>query len=655
VTRILIVDDKAENLYLLRALLVGNQMQVDEARHGAEALEKARQAPPDMVISDLLMPVMDGYTLLRHWKSDDRLKSIPFIVYTATYTEPKDERLAMDLGADAFILKPAEPRALMACFKDVLAKAQNRELAPARSPSGDEKALQDNYGEVLGRKLEQNISERKYAEAEARHLATFPKYNPNPVLEFSGDGRLTYSNRAAKRMAEACEGSDLASLLPSDTRRIASECLTSGQPREHVETKRGARTLSWSFYPINELQVVHCYAEDITERLQLEERLRQSQKMDAIGHLAAGVAHDFNNLLTVVQFEVSQLAESRELTSELRRAVDQIGRAAERAANLTRQLLTFSRKQAKEVKLLDLGELVAGMTRMFERILGADIKLELKTSDSLPRLCADPGMIEQVIMNLVVNSRDAMPKGGRIDIAVREVVIATSELLQHPEGRPGRFLQLSVADTGTGIAPENLTRIFEPFFTTKSVGKGTGLGLATVFGIVKQHEGWIEVSSEGGRGTTFRIILPEASEPVEGQAQPAAPVHVEGGSETFLLVEDDETIRGLVQVGLERYGYRVIVFGSGPEAVAKLAERESPVDLLITDLILPGGMSGGDIVRQAAELRPGLRSICISGYVSEDASRNLHLEAGVNLLRKPFVLQTLVQLVRKRLDEPSAI
>jgi two-component system, cell cycle sensor histidine kinase and response regulator CckA len=652
-TRVLIVDDKAENLYLLRALLVGNQMQVDEARHGAEALEKARSTPPDLIISDLLMPVMDGYTLLRHWKSDERLKTIPFIVYTATYTEPKDERLALDLGADAFILKPAEPRALMACFKEVLAKAQSRELPQARSPSADEKALQDNYGEVIGRKLEQNINERKFAEAEARHLATFPKYNPNPVLEFSSDGRLTYSNRAAKRMAEACEGSDLASLLPGDTRRIASECLTGGHPREHVETRRGARTLSWSFYPINELQVVHCYAEDITERLQLEERFRQSQKMDAIGHLAAGVAHDFNNLLTVVQFEVVQLAESKELTSELREAVDQIGRAAERAANLTRQLLTFSRKQSKEVQLLDLRELVTGMTRMFERILGADIKLELTTSASLPRLYADPGMIEQVIMNLVVNSRDAMPQGGRIEIAVSEVAIATSELLQHPEGRPGRFLQLSVTDTGTGIAPENLPRIFEPFFTTKSVGKGTGLGLATVFGIVNQHEGWIEVASEPGRGTTFRIILPEAPEAGADEAQAVSQVQVQGGSETILLVEDDETIRGLVEAGLERYGYRVLVFGNGPEAVAKLEERETPVDLLVTDLILPGGLSGGDIVRRAQELRPGLKSICISGYASEDSSRDLHLEAGVNLLRKPFVLQALVQLVRQRLDEPK--
>ena len=200
-TRVLIVDDKAENLYLLRALLVGNRMEVDEAKHGVEALEKARSAPPDLIISDLLMPVMDGYTLLRHWKSDERLKAIPFIVYTATYTEPKDERLALDLGADAFILKPAEPRALMACFNDVLAKAQSRELAPARSPSVDEKELQDDYGELLGRKLEQNIVERKFAESEARHLATFPKYNPNPVREFSSDGRLTYSNRAAKRLA----------------------------------------------------------------------------------------------------------------------------------------------------------------------------------------------------------------------------------------------------------------------------------------------------------------------------------------------------------------------------------------------------------------------------------------------------------------------
>ena len=652
-TRVLIVDDKAENLYLLRVLLAGHGIGVDEAQNGAEALEKARQAPPDMVISDLLMPVMDGYTLLRHWKDDERLRSIPFIVYTATYTEPKDERLAMDLGADAFILKPAEPRALLARFMDVLSKAQKQELPPARRASSDDKALLDSYGEVLGRKLEQNISERKYAEADARHLATFPKHNPNPVLEFSVDGLLTYSNRAAKRLSEACGGTDLASLLPSDTRRIAAECLARAQPSEHVETKHGGRTISWSFYPIEELQVVHCYAEDITERLHLEERFRQSQKMDAIGHLAAGVAHDFNNLLTVVQFEVTELSESKALPSDLREAVAQIANAADRAANLTRQLLTFSRKQAKEVQVLDLRGLVTGMTRMFERIIGADIKLELAIADPLPRIYADPGMIEQVIMNLVVNSRDAMPEGGRISISVSEVAIATSELSQHPEGRAGRFLQLEVADTGTGIAAEHLPRIFEPFYTTKAVGKGTGLGLSTVFGIVKQHDGWIEVSSELGRGTTFRIILPVAHETNGSTAGTVAEEQVRGGDETLVLAEDDETIRGLLQVGLERYGYRVSAYGTGVEALQELESRNKPVALLITDLVMPGGLGGGELARRAQELRPGLRVVYISGYASEDVTKGLQLELGVNYLRKPFVLRTLVQLVRKRLDSPA--
>ena len=654
-TQVLIVDDKEENLYMLRALLQGNGCEVTEARHGADALERARQTPPELVISDLLMPVMDGYTLLRHWKADEQLKRIPFIVYTATYTEPKDERLALDLGADAFILKPAEPRVLMTRFREVLAQARRNALPPARQPIGDDKALMDGYGEVLGRKLEETIAERKQAEAEVRHLATFPRFNPRPVLEFSATGEPVYLNQAAQALVRGEDGSlDPARALPPEARQIVLNCLASGRAREFVETKLGERVLEWSFYPIAELQVVHCYVDDITARLRLEDQLRQSQKMDAIGQLAAGVAHDFNNLLTVVQFEASLLEEMECLDPTAREAVGQIATAVVRAAALTRQLLVFSRKQERELRRLDLAELVTNMVRMFQRMLGEDIALGLRAAPGLSPLQADPGMIEQVIMNLVVNSRDALPEGGRIDLEIRPVEIGPAELASHPGGRLGRFVALAIADTGTGIAPENLGKIFEPFFTTKAPGKGTGLGLATVFGIVRQHEGWIEVASTVGRGTTIQVYLPVAPQEISTPAQATYPTPVRGGDETILVVEDEEAIRHLLQLSLERHGYRVIVAGSGAEALDRLAAAGGRIDLLVTDLVMPGGMNGRDLARRLQALFANLIVIYVSGYTSEVITRDLRLEPGVNFLRKPFPLEVIGGLVRRRLDEAAA-
>ena len=260
-------------------------------------------------------------------------------------------------------------------------------------------------------------------------------------------------------------------------------------------------------------------------------------------------------------------------------------------------------------------------------------------------------MIEQVIMNLILNSRDAMPHGGRIDLDVREITIGPDEIDRHPGGRPGRFLQLGVSDTGSGIAPEDLTRIFEPFFTTKPAGKGTGLGLVTVFGIVKQHAGWIEVTSELGHGTTFLLFLPVAATTAAEPVQPVYPARMQGGHETILLAEDDENIRQLLQGSLERHGYRVLVAATGPEAMEQISLCGAQVDLLIADLIMPDGMNGRDLAQRLLASAPNLKVIYISGYAGEGPAAELKLEPGVNFLRKPFALETIVALVRRRLDE----
>ena len=498
--------------------------------------------------------------------------------------------------------------------------------------------------------IKQDLTGRKQADAEIRRLAVFPMLNPNPVLEFSADGLLIYSNRAAQTMAEEAGCADILGLLPPDARQIVIECLASGEPRLRGETKHAQRTLSWSFYPIAGLSVVHCYVDDITERLRLEEQLRHSQKMDAIGQLASGVAHDFNNLLTIVQFEVSLLAQNSRLDAESRDGVSLIAKTADRAANLTRQLLAFSRKRGKDSRLIDLPGLLEDLTRLLRRVLGEDIELKNKASKGLPPLLADPGMIEQVVINLAVNSRDAMPNGGLLDLSVSEVTFDAATITQHPGGRPGRFLLLEARDSGTGIAPEHLPKIFEPFFTTKAIGKGTGLGLATVFGIVEQHNGWIEVESELGRGTVFYIYLPVAPADAEKQQAPLIPSMLKGGTETILIAEDEQSIRRLMQITLERYGYHVLVAANGIEATEKLIESGAKVDLLITDLVMPGGMNGSELARKLLKLCADLKIIYITGFTNDNVTRDLNLEPGVNFLPKPFSIYALAELIRRRLD-----
>ncbi|MBC8096957.1 MAG: PAS domain-containing protein [Akkermansiaceae bacterium] len=391
---------------------------------------------------------------------------------------------------------------------------------------------------------------------------------------------------------------------------------------------------------------------DVTERRKLEEQLRQSQKMEAIGQLAGGIAHDFNNLLAVVQMQSSLLLTHPGSEAEMRDGIQQIMAASERAANLTRQLLTFSRRSVREAKEIDLGEVIGHMTKLIRRLLGEDIALETRFAPVLPLINADAGMMEQVLMNLAVNARDAMPNGGRLIVSLKFVSLGTNCTATQPRSRPGRFVCLGISDTGCGIPQENLSRIFEPFFTTKEVGKGTGLGLATVFGIVEQHHGWIEVTSEAGQGSTFQIFLPAIEAPLNRPAAAVNKLTVRGGTETILLVEDEPMVRRLARVILERHGYHLLEADSAAAALQRWHERRRPIDLLLTDLIMPGGMSGRELGDQLTGLQPGLKVIYTSGYSDDIVNRQLNLDAGRNFLAKPYSAFALATTIRRRLDEP---
>ncbi len=390
--------------------------------------------------------------------------------------------------------------------------------------------------------------------------------------------------------------------------------------------------------------------QDITKRKTLEEQYHQAQKMEAFGQLAGGVAHDFNNMLAVIMGNTSLLQMGLS-EDDQQRVVQEIARAAERAANLTRQLLTFSRRQTMQVKVMDLNDVVSGMIKMLHRIIGEDIALQTRLLTGGAPMNGDPGMIEQVLLNLAVNARDAMPAGGQIALELANVTVDEA-VAARPQVRPGNFVRLSFHDTGSGIAPELLPRIFEPFFTTKDVGKGTGLGLATVHGIVEQHHGWIEVESQPGNGTTFHIHLPRLADQGQIQAATQLAVQVRGGHETILLVEDDPSVRVLVVHALERYGYRVIEADSGVAALGIWRQQGGAVDLLLTDMVMPEGVSGRQLAEQLRVEKPGLKVIYMSGYPRETAGHGLKLREGVNFLQKPCAILKLAQTVRDCLDAP---
>ncbi len=379
--------------------------------------------------------------------------------------------------------------------------------------------------------------------------------------------------------------------------------------------------------------------------LRTEEQLRQAQKMEAVGRLAGGVAHDFNNLLTVILSYADMVLKDVEPTARTRSGVEEIQRAATRAADLTRQLLLFSRQKALAPTVLDLSELVTRMEGMLRRLLGEDIDLALGCPGTLAKVRADPGSIEQVVVNLAVNARDAMPGGGKLTIETGNVVLGDAYAKQHLGVKPGPHVVLAVSDTGTGMDRATQSRIFEPFFTTKGPGKGTGLGLSTVFGIVQQSEGSIWVYSEPGLGTTFKIYFPVADSAVEAPRPSALPAALHG-SETILVVEDEEQVRDVARDILERHGYRVLVAAGPGEALLLSEKHPGDIDLLLTDVVMPS-MSGPELARRLATSRPAMRLLCMSGYTDDSVVRRGALAAEMAFIEKPFTPETLTTVVRK--------
>ncbi|MBP9900891.1 MAG: response regulator [Verrucomicrobia subdivision 3 bacterium] len=511
----------------------------------------------------------------------------------------------------------------------------------------------DEAGLVLGAAGSlSDITERKQAEVKVQKLAAFPRVNPNPVLEFTATAELSFTNDAAVELARSLGKGHILEILPTGVAGMVTDCLTRGVKRLREQVVINDRTISWSFFPVADSHVVHCYGNEITEMLSLETQYRHAQKLESVGQMAAGIAHDYNNVLTIIQGYADCLLVKVNGDESMANPLKQISGAARRATVLTRKLLTFSRKQVIQARPLSLNAVLADFGKMLPRLLGEDIVLKTNYADKLPSIKADDGMIEQVVMNLAVNARDAMPKGGCLTVATTATEIRADYVAHRPEARVGAFVTLTVQDTGCGMEAKTLARIFEPFFSTKEVGRGTGLGLATVYGIAKQHQGWVEVTSEVGKGTTFRVFFPALNVvAVETDDQNDSLLIARGGRETILLVEDEPLLRELVAKVLKEYDYRVLEAETGVEALRVWDASQGKVDLLLTDMVMPGGITGAELAQQLRKRKSDLRVIYSSGYSTEIGGKSLS-ENDPMFLAKPYRPPQLAQRVRKCLDNP---
>ncbi|MEO8906352.1 MAG: response regulator [Polyangiaceae bacterium] len=622
---------------------------------------------PDLVLLDLNLPKKDGREVLDEIKNDPLLKFIPVVVLT---TSKSDEDLLRAYGshANSYITKPVDfpqftdaLRSLGGYWFEVvtlppeaalerLARVPPARPAPAPVPNSGNTAVrlllvEDNLTDVVLMRdaLAENqlvnfelVHESRAADAcERLRAETFDLVMADLGLPDSS-GLDTY-----RRLRAVARGIPVIVLTGLDDEEVGILALREGAQDYLVKGQLTARALARA-------------ARYAIDKKQHQEELRQSQRLEAVGRLAAGVAHDFNNILTVIRCNAELLSLGVGHDDEGSDAPAEILEAADRAIGLARQLLTFSRQEAMNAKPLDLNQTVGNFTRMIRRLLGDQVRLELHLTADPTFALADVGMLEQVLMNLAVNARDAMPGGGKITIktAVQELTPAAARA--YAEGYAGKFVRMTVTDTGAGIAPDALSRIFEPFFTTKTAGQGTGLGLATVHGIVEQHRGWVGVTSQVGFGTTFEVFLPcTERRPVRSIPPPAAsPVTAAG---TVLLVEDELALQSMAARVLRRQGCRVLVASSALEAMNLWATEAATIDLLFTDLVLHDGHTGREVAERLLAARPSLKVVFTSGYSADFTSSDFVLEQGVNFLHKPYAIGQLVDIVKNCLarGQPS--
>lgn len=702
--KILIVDDKKENLYLLRVIIANKGYQVIEAINGKEALEQAHKTLPDLIISDILMPVMDGFALCREWRSEPQLLNIPFIFYTATYTESKDRDFALSLGADLFLVKPQEPSVLMQSIEEMLSKGNSKQ--PTINKNTNDDSFYRQYNVRLVHKLEDKLTQieknnsQLVAKEKALHEANKKlqqAYNSlkketqknshiyaelnnskktiqqhehelesiiNNLIEavflLSDDLIIIHCNLAATKIFGHSQkkliGLNLKTLIPniSPTENNAPKNTQDMETLYHDIKLQGLCCNNKTF-PIrisltrlsapDEKKLV-CSCLDITQQEQQEEQLRRTQKMDALGQLTSGIAHDFNNMLGVIMGYSDLLKITLDNNSKEVKYVDEIHHAGERAKNLVKKLLGFSKQNSLEPENININKLILNQQNMLEKSLTVRIKLELSLAANLWSTWLDPSCLEDAILNMSINSMHAIPSNGKLKISTQNIILSIDNA-KSANLTPGEFIVLTIADNGTGMDEETRQKIFDPFFSTKGE-QGTGLGMSQVYGFVQQSKGAIKIQSQLGEGTTISIYIPRCKKTLEvkNKAQLNNKMQV-NGTEKILVVDDEKGLRELTREILIRHDFNVLTAESAEQALELLHKEK--IDLLISDLIMPQ-TNGYELAKLAKQQFADIKILIISGFDNKNRLDDDSIKTKYPHLKKPYNQKDLLNKVRMTLN-----
>ncbi len=661
--KILIADDDVDARMVLKKMLEHAGYHVEAATNGRAALAMAKTAQPDMIISDVLMPEMDGFCLCREIKSDPKLRKIPFIFYTATYLSEKDKQLAFSIGASSYLEKPVETTAFLKTVNEVIQEYKRGELEIPEKPREGDAVLVKMYEESLSKKLEEK-------EEALRLFKDIFTHSSDAIAIMGPEGQyieqnsshqllIGYSDKELKGKTPAIHLGEKGFL------EMFKELRKNKKYREEAtsQTKSGKKVpveLA-AFTILNSEGNARYYVEvkhDITERKEIEEKQLRTQKLETIGQLAGGVAHEFNNLLTPIIGYVEILLEQTLKKPHMQDPLFMVQKAAQRAARLTKELLSFSRQVPMTLKSQSLFDLTLEVEHLLRQTIDRQIEITVESSDDLWPVLIDADQIHQVIVNLCVNSRDAlkecMPDRNDfqpfIKFKLRNVYLDQAFSRSHPGAEVGDFVCLSVADNGPGIDALTIPHLFEPFFTTKEVGQGTGLGLASSYGIVKRHKGWIGLKTAKGKGTTFEVYFPRSKRPVVAAVQGVTDQPGTHGSVTIMIVDDDELIRDLGKTVLEHYGYTVLLANNMDQALEIFKREGERIQIVVLDLTLPR-QSGWEVLRRLRALDPGLKVIISSGHdISDEREEKKDLEP-FTVLPKPFSPRDMERTIRTVLDE----